>query len=71
MCHSDCDIDSLHTLAKANHLPFCDSELAHCTEFVSGLVQDLRPGVISADDFFALWEEYARHNIPQGKYRQR
>ena len=52
-----------------NHLPFCDSEAATYTNFLSALVDDgdTGQGIVSRNDLVAVWDEYAGSQKPEGK----
>ncbi len=50
-----------------NNIPACESEAVAYVEFLTGLVEDFGPGIMSRDDIMALFEAYAGPNPPLGK----
>ncbi len=49
-------------------MPFCQSEVEAYMDYVSSLVDDLRPGIISKDDYLMHWRDYAGDGELSGTY---
>ncbi len=57
----------IENLRTNNKLGGCHSEAVAYAEYVTALVEDLEPGIMSREDFMALWDAFAEPNPPSGK----
>ena len=58
----------MENLLTNNNIAGCRSEILAFAKFVTGLVEDFDIGIMSRDDFKALFEKYAGSNPDNSKF---
>ncbi len=66
--YSECTAELLAPLSAYNGIPFCGDEVADTMLHLSGLADDLAPGIFSKEDMRAAWTEFTQGVNPPGTY---